>query len=551
MGRGRTPPEPEPAPATGRPGAMAEDPPELQHPILLRLRTGVPIGAGVRQAAVWAAGARLLSQVLQFLSTIVTARLLVPDDYGKTAIIFPIVAFALILTNLGLSAAVIHASRVTEKLLSGAFWLNAATGVALTLLVSGLSFPLARFYGVPSLVPLLCLASLNFALNLRVVHTALLERTLRFKQIAAIETACTVLNIGSTVAAAVAGAGAYSLVLGPLVYTVSMTVVMWWSVRWVPRARPDRATLAYLWSFSRGITGFYFLNFWARNADNLALGRFVSQADLGLYSRAYNLMKLPVEQMNVMMSRVLFPALTRLRDEPERLGRAWSRALVAAATVTAPLTVGMAVAAPAMIEVLYGDRWLGIVPVLQLLALAALPQILTTTVAGLLRAAGEPDLLFRLGVITSAMSLVAIAVGLPWGTVGVAAALLVKFYLEVLVVLRTCLRLTRLRVGDLARMLRGIVAACLVLAGTGLTLRLLLSDRLAAWQVLLLQLGCCAAAYLLTLLTVDRAPLRLAWSLAGSARGRAGPVVAVIDDAGAAARSRGDGPEPGAPGKPG
>ena len=67
--------------------------------------------------------------------------------------------------------------------------------------------------------------------------------------------------------------------------------------------------------------GFRILNFWARNADNLLLARFVPLAELGNYTRAYNFMTLPVGQMNTMMGRVLFPALTRLRDDRPRMGR--------------------------------------------------------------------------------------------------------------------------------------------------------------------------------------------------------------------------------------
>lgn len=207
------------------------------------------------------------------------------------------------------------------------------------------------------------------------------------------------------------------------------------------------------------------------------------------------------------MSRVLFPAITRLRDDRPRLGRAWLRALSAAAVLTAPVGIGMAVAAPAVIEVLLGRRWLGMVDVLQLLALAALPQTLTTTVGGLLRATGATDKLFRLGLVTSSMSLLAMLVGLPWGTVGVAAALTVKFYLEVLVSLRPCLVETGLRWRDVVAALHGVWLASLMLGAAGLAVRLTADDAWSAWQVLLAQAAACAAAYVVGLWLFDRAPL--------------------------------------------
>jgi O-antigen/teichoic acid export membrane protein len=497
--------------AASRPagGGAAELPAEPQHDVVLRLDTGVGVGQGAKRGAVWAVGSRLLSQVVQFLGTIVTARLLLPSDFGITAVVFPVLAFGAIFSTLGLGSHIIHAERVTEKLLSTVFWVHTAISVLLTAVVAALSVPLARLFQIPELAPVLALASLIFVVNRGLVPTSLLERALRFKQIAVIETICAVLGIAATVVAAAAGAGAYSLVLGPLVMEGTRSVGTYAVVRWGPRAWPDRASLRDLWTYSRGITGFNLLNFWSRNADNLLLARFVDLTQLGYYNRSYTLMRLPVLQMNTAMSRVLFPAITRLRDDRPRMGRAWLRALAAAGVVTAPVGIGIAVAAPALIEVLFGRRWLGMVEVLQLLALAALPQTLTTTVAGLLRATGATDTLFRLGLVTSSMSLAAILIGLPWGTVGVAAALTVKFYVEVLISLRPCLRETGLRWGDLVRALYGVWLASIALGLAGLAVRLTADDSWAAWQVLLAQVAACGAAYVAALLVFDRAPLLL------------------------------------------
>jgi O-antigen/teichoic acid export membrane protein len=519
---GSAPADPLPAGGQAQGSSLAEDPFDQQHPILRRLQSGHDLGNGVRRGALWAAGGKVSGQVIQFLGIIVTARLLTPDDYGKAAIILPLTTFAALFTSLGLGSAVIHTRRVTEKILSTAFWVNAVTGVLMTGLVAALSVPLARLFGVPLLTPLLLIASLNFTLNLNVVHTALLERTLRFKQIAVLETVCSVVSIGTVVVTALAGAGPFSLVFGPLAYTVVRTVLSWCVVRWFPRARPDWASVRELLTFTRGITGFNILQFWSGNADTLLLARVVSQADLGDYSRAYNLTKLPVGQVQMMLTRVLFPALARLRDDRPRLGRAWLRALSVAGMATAPMAIGMAVAAPAMVEVLFGTRWLGMVPVLQLLAVSALPQTLTATVGSVLRATGATDALFRLGLVMASLSLVAMVIGLPWGTVGVATALMIKFYLEMLVVARPCLRQTGVPWRDLLRAVRGVWVACLSLAAAGLLVRLLVGDVWPAWQVLLTQIGACSAAYVLTLTLVDRTMLALVWGALRRVMGRRG-----------------------------
>ena len=505
--------------AEGPADGLAEDAAELQHPVLQRLSTGDTVGTAVRRSAAWGAGSRVAAQALQFLGTIITARLLLPSDYGKTAVIFPVIAFGNLFATLGLSPAVIHARRVTERLLSTAFWANAAAGVLLGLLTAALAVPLAALFRIPDLVPLLLVASLVFPVNLGIVHLALLERTLRFKQIALVETACAALGIAVTIATAAAGAGAYSLVIGPVTTAAAVTVCLWALVRWRPHRAPDRESTRDLWQYSRGVTGFQLLNFWSRNADNLLLARFVPLAELGNYSRAYNLMQLPVLQMNNLMGRVLFPALTRLRDDRPRMGRAWLRALGTASAAIAPVTFGMAVSAPALIEVLFGPRWLGMVPVLQLLAVAALPHILTTTVASLLKATGATDVLFRLGVVTSIMSVSAVLVGLPWGTVGVASALVVKYYVEVVVSLTPCLRQLDLRWRDLVGALRGVWLSCVVLAGAGIAVRAAL-DGSPAVVVLLAQVAACGLAYTATLWLAQRDALLQLLELGSALRRR-------------------------------
>lgn len=464
-------------------------------------------------------GARIGAQALQFVGVIVTARLLFPADYGKMAIVYPIVGFSAILTNLGLDSAVIHHRQLTERLLATAFWLNLLSGVLVTLVVSALSFPLAALFDEPLLVPLICLASIQFTLHVAVVHAAILERTLHFRAVATVELTGALACFSAIAVTAGMGWGAFALVTGPLVGVVVTVACFCSLVRYRPRHWMDRSSARELWGHARGVTGFNVVNFWSRNADNLLLAGVVSQAALGNYNRAYNLMRLPIDQTVAMMSRVMFPALTRLRDDPRRLGQAWLKALSVAVIVTAPVTLLMAVSAPSLVHVLLGPRWDGAVPLVELLALGALPQVMCATAPGLLRATGATSLLFRLGLVVATASLLAMLIGLPWGVRGVALALLVKFVLDVPLVLWFCCRQAHLSHWQLLRAVRGVLLACAALLVVGYGLRQGL-DGMAPWQLLLSQTAGCAVAYLLVLAAADRAALATALSLVRRGAGR-------------------------------
>jgi O-antigen/teichoic acid export membrane protein len=268
----------------------------------------------------------------------------------------------------------------------------------------------------------------------------------------------------------------------------------------LPRRWASRAAIRELWRFSRGLVGFNALNYWSRNLDNLLLGATVSTSELGEYSRSYNLMMIPVAQMGGVIMRVMFPALARMRDQPERMSRAWSRAVGAASgSFAVPLALTMAATAPALVRVLYGQKWMGMVPVLELLSVSAVPQIMCSATGGAYRAAGATDLLFRVGILGTVLTVVAIAVGLPWGTVGVAATFLINAWILVPVSVAPLARILRIPLRQLLAPVIASWGSALATGAVELLVRVLAPSSLAAWEILALQLGAGGTTYIATM----------------------------------------------------
>jgi O-antigen/teichoic acid export membrane protein len=478
--------------------------PETQHPVIAALSRDVSVGRGAREGAAWITASRLSWQAFQFAMSLVTARLLLPSEFGHAALALAVCAFAQLFTDLGLSAAVVHARRVTEPLLSTTFWLNLLTGIVLCVGISAAAVPLAHAFHQPAIAPLLALASLNFVFSCGVVQTALLERTFHFRRLAFIEAGTSIVGIVVVPVAAVLGAGAASLVIGPLTSTVLLSIALWASVPWRPHRWADRASLARLWRFSRGIVGFNSLNYWSRNLDTLLLGRVATPGQLGEYNRAYMLTTMPVGQMSMIAGRVMFPALARLRDDTHRLARAWIKGMSTASSLTLPITVGLATTAPALVPVLYGSRWNGMVTVLELLALAAMPQIVAGSTGALFRATGHTDLMFKLGLISSGLSVIAIVGGLPWKATGVAAALLIKSWIGLFVVLVPLARVVGLRLREVLFPVLASAVPTAGLAAATLAVRALAPQGTAAWELLAVQIATGVIAYLAILWRTNR-----------------------------------------------
>ena len=171
-----------------------------------------------------------------------------------------------------------------------------------------------------------------------------------------------------------------------------------------------------------GVTTFNISNFFARNLDNVLIGRVAGAAELGLYDRAYKLLLLPLQQINNPIGRVMVPILSRLVDEPERYRQAYSRTAQQILLITVPGVLFLIFTADTLIPALMGHEWAGAAPIFTWLGLAALPQPFSNTLGWLFVSQQRTGQFARWGLFNAVTSIAAFILGLPWGAIGVAAA---------------------------------------------------------------------------------------------------------------------------------
>ncbi len=377
----------------------------------------------------WSAGSRLCAQGVQFAAGLVLARLLTPEDFGLLASVYVIYGFSVLFFELGLGAALVQRTRPTDAEESSVFWVNVLGGVLFTGLLTLAGPAVAAFFEQPQLRWMAPVLGLSFTLSFGVVHAARLQKALRFRRLAMVEVGSTLIGYAATIAAAVAGAGAYALVLGPVVISLVSSTLLVVSTPWRPRHFVSMHALRQLWGFSGGLLGFNVVNYWGRNADNLLIGKFVGAAPLGLYSRAYNLMLLPVHQI-WSAARVMYPTLSAIKDDHPRTRRAYLRSVRLVNAVAIPSLLGLAAVAEGLVPLLWGPKWEGTVPLLQILCLAGIPQCLISTTGWIYQSQGCTGLMFRMGVLWSAIGVGLMSLGLMWGVRGVAAGVLVRYWFE-------------------------------------------------------------------------------------------------------------------------
>ena len=379
-------------------------------------------GRSVRGGAVTMT-AQALGLVLHLSATVILARLLTPGDYGLVAMVTAVTGFAALFQDAGLSAATVQRAEVTHAQVSTLFWVNVAVSVVLGSVVAALAPAVAWFYGEPRLTAVTAIAGATFLFGgLAVQHAALLRRQMRFAALAGVQLGAQAVGLVVGLAAAWAGAGYWALVALSAASAAANATLVWLACGWRP-GRPARADgVGGLLRFGGHLTGFNTANYVASNAANVLIGRWWGAGPLGLYSRAYALLVLPLRQVNGPFAAVMVPALSRLADDPVRRERAYLRSAGAVALATMPPAAGMAVAAPDVIAAALGPDWGGVVPIFRWLTLYAFVQPVCNTFGWLFLASGRTREMSRWGLAAACAVAAGSAAATPFGPAAVAAA---------------------------------------------------------------------------------------------------------------------------------
>lgn len=382
----------------------------------------------------WTSGARLLSQLANLVLTLVLARLLTPAEFGKLAMVTVVTGFVSLFGELGFGAALIQRKDLKEEHYSSVFWLNVGTGVILGGGVA-LSAPiLAGFYREDDVLWLARAVAFGFVLApLSMVQNAILNRSMAFRRLAAVESVTTLTTGGVALALALGGFGVWSLVARLLLASVVSATVLWSMSPWRPSWKVDVRALRELLGFSSNLVGFAAINYWARQVDDLLIGRVMGAAALGNYSRAYSIMMLPIQEVSGVLTRVMFPAMSRVQGDKPLVRSMYLQTISCIALITFPLMLTLLVTAERVVVVFYGAQWLDMVPVLEVFCIVGMVQSIGTTVGWIYQSQGRTDWMFRWGLVASPVLIAGIVWGVFQGTplhvaYGYAAAMALSVY---------------------------------------------------------------------------------------------------------------------------
>lgn len=366
----------------------------------------------------WFAGARAISQLFEFvIVTIALMNLLDPKDFGRVGMVTVITGFALMLADLGFSAALIQKKDLEARHLTAVFWTNIGIGVFLGFLIFFASPWIAYFYEDPILENIAKVSALLFLVApLNTVQNAWLTRELEFRKISIAEMTATILSGLLALAFALLGFGVWAIVAKLVSERVILAAVMWPMSKFRPSLNFDSSALRELFNYGANLTAFSIVNYFSRQLDDFLIGKFFGSTSLGYYERAYAIMLMPIKQISAVVGRIMFPAMAKVQHDAEKLRTIYIDSNAAIAVLSFPILAYLYVASALLVEVIFGTKWLGMVPLLQIFCFVGAVQSIGTTVGWIYQSKGRTDLMFKYGLFASAVMVFAILIGVSRGS---------------------------------------------------------------------------------------------------------------------------------------
>ncbi|MBW8015848.1 MAG: lipopolysaccharide biosynthesis protein [Planctomycetes bacterium] len=364
----------------------------------------------------WSFIERFGQQGVQFIISIILARLLVPKEFGLIGMLVIFTAIAQTFLDSGFGSALIQKKNATHIDECSIFYFNILIGFAAAGLMCLISPWIGAFYNEPKLVPLTRFLSLNLIINsFGLIQTTLLTKNVDFKSQLKVGMTATVISGGIGIFLALRGFGVWSLAIQIVSASLLRAILLWWIGNWRPAAKFSYRSLRSMFSFGSKLLFSGLLDQIFMNIYLVVIGKIFTVGDLGYYVRAKSWQQLTTQNITSVVTRVAFPVFSSIQNDNLHLKRGMKKALSFLALANFPLMIGILVTARPVVLLLLTDKWAESIPYLQLLCLVGLMYPIHSINLNLLMAKGRSDLFFRLEIIKKALIVISIFVTYRWG----------------------------------------------------------------------------------------------------------------------------------------
>ena len=358
---------------------------------------------------IWRFLERCGAQGVSFIVSVILARLLDPSLYGTIALVTVFTTILQVFIDSGMGNALIQKKNADDLDFSSVFWFNITMCSVLYLLMFFAAKPIAAFYKMPDLTPVIRVISLILIISgVKNVQQAYISRNMLFKRFF-------FSTLGGTIGAAVVGIimayngfGVWALVAQMLVNAAIDTIILWVTVKWRPKKMFSLERLKELFSFGWKLLASGLIDTVYNDLRQLIIGKLYSSADLAQYNQGKKIPQLIVTNINTSIDSVLLPTMSKAQDDTGIIKSMTRRAIKISTYIMMPFMVGLAVCAEPLVSLVYTEKWLPCVFFLRIFCFSYAFWPIHTANLNAIKAMGRSDLFLKLEIFKKVIGLTAI-----------------------------------------------------------------------------------------------------------------------------------------------
>lgn len=385
-------------------------------------------------AIIWLLLDKLGSSTVNFIVTILLARLLSPEDFGLVAMVMVFFEFSSVFVESGFSTALIRQKSISEIDKSTTFIFNLISAILFYGILFVSAPAIARFFNQEMLVWIVRIMGLNLIFNaFSIIQRSSLIQQVHFKTQTKIRFLTVLISGACAILLAYRGFGVWSLVIRFGMSDLLDSILLWVLNRWAPKMQFSWESFRRLFGFGSKILAAAILDKFFTHVYKLLIGKFFAAATLGFYTQAGNFTNMVINTLFRTIQNVSYPVLSKLQDDQEQLKAGYRKILKLSSFILIPSMILLGVLAKPVILTLLGEKWLPAVPMLQLLCLSGLTYHFSTINLNMLLVLGRSDLSLKLEVIKKVNISIAILIGLQFGIYGLIIGEVISAYINLFI----------------------------------------------------------------------------------------------------------------------
>lgn len=375
----------------------------------------------------WRFAERCGAQIVTFIVSIVLARILTPEDYGKIALITVFTTIMQVFVDSGLGVALIQKKDADDLDFSSVFYFNFVICLVLYAAMFIASPFIANFYNDSSLTPIIRVISLTIVISgVKGIQQSYVSRNMLFKRFFYATLGGTIFSAILGIALAYTGFGVWAIVAQQLSNTAIDTLILWLTVKWRPKKMFSWERLKGLLSFGWKMLASSLLDTVYGNVRSLIIGKLYSSSDLAYYNQGKQFPNVVVTNINTSIDSVLLPTMASVQDDSQRVKTMTRRAIKTSTYIMAPLMMGLAFCAEPIVRLVLTDKWISCVPFLRIFCITYMFYPIHTANLNAIKAMGRSDLFLKLEIAKKIVGMILLLSTMWSGVMAMAYSLLVS-----------------------------------------------------------------------------------------------------------------------------